>query len=287
MTQILGYTTQSLGLCDTATRGSGRREPAGVDRGFAPLGTALSTRRSDDPRAALGLSMLAASTRTHAGSTPHRASWAARCRAPVALDPLATEKLTHSGGSRRRGIDVGEGASPRFPTDESSVAAATAGATTARTLSSSRSISRPGWQRSCRRGGPTRFAVMAPCAGWRDAVVRDRDGLCASCRSPPICRCQAGPSQERAAAKPMATGGSGVGLLLRRHGAPGSGKSAEPGAALREEERRASGPVPLRGRRLPLVGAVAPRVRHRRLPMRSPRCTRRSTFSTSHMPIST
>ena len=93
--------------------------------------------------------------------------------------------------------------------------------------------------------------VLAPCAGWRDVVVRDRDGLSTSGRSSPSCPCQVGPSQERAAAKPMATGGSKTGLLVRRHGPPGSGKSAEPAAALGEEKRRASGPAPLRERRLP------------------------------------
>jgi hypothetical protein len=92
--------------------------------------------------------------------------------------------------------------------------------------------------------------VLAPCAGWRDVVVRDRDGLSASGRSSPSCPCQAGPSQKRAPAEPVATGGSEAGLPVRRPGPPGSGKSAEAAAALREEERPASGPVPLRERRL-------------------------------------
>ena len=92
--------------------------------------------------------------------------------------------------------------------------------------------------------------VLAPCAGWRDVVVRDRDGVSTSGRPPPSCPCQAGPSQERASAKPMATGGSEAGLPVRRPGPPGSGESAEAAAALREEDRPASGPVPLRERRL-------------------------------------
>jgi hypothetical protein len=47
--------------------------------------------------------------------------------------------------------------------------------------------------------------VLAPCAGWRDVVVRDRDGLSASSGPPPSCPSQAGPSQEREDAKPVAT----------------------------------------------------------------------------------
>jgi hypothetical protein len=93
--------------------------------------------------------------------------------------------------------------------------------------------------------------VLAPCAGWRDVVVRDRDGLSTSGRPPPSCPCQAAPSQERAPAKPMATGGSEAGLPVRRPAPPGSGKSVETAAAPHERERRASGPVPLRERRLP------------------------------------
>jgi hypothetical protein len=93
--------------------------------------------------------------------------------------------------------------------------------------------------------------VLAPCAGWRDVVVRDRDGLSASGWPPPSCPCRTGSSQARAATGPLATKGSESGLPVRRPAPPASAKSVETGAAAPEEEHRASGPVPLRERRLP------------------------------------
>jgi hypothetical protein len=93
--------------------------------------------------------------------------------------------------------------------------------------------------------------ILAPCASWRDVVVRDRDGAPFSTRPPPSCPCKASPSQERAPAQqPMTAEGDGASLPARRPAPPASAKSAETAAAPREE-RRVPGLAPLRERRLP------------------------------------
>jgi hypothetical protein len=93
--------------------------------------------------------------------------------------------------------------------------------------------------------------ILAPCAGWRDFAVGDRNGAPASSRRPSSCSCKAEPSQERAPAQQPILGGADGSSLSR--GSPAlaaSGKNAETAAAT-HEDRHPCGPPPLRQRRLP------------------------------------
>jgi hypothetical protein len=93
--------------------------------------------------------------------------------------------------------------------------------------------------------------ILAPCASWRDVVVRDRDELSSAAPPSPGCPCQPSPAKERAPAQqPVTAGGDGAGLPSRRPATPGWEKSAET-AATPGEQRRVQGAAPLRERRLP------------------------------------
>jgi len=93
--------------------------------------------------------------------------------------------------------------------------------------------------------------ILAPCAAWRDVVVRDRDEVSSVALRSPSCACQSSPAKETAPARqPPTVEGDGAGLSARRPATPASEKSAETPATPREQ-RRVWGPTPLRERRLP------------------------------------
>jgi hypothetical protein len=92
--------------------------------------------------------------------------------------------------------------------------------------------------------------ILAPCASWRDRVVRDREEAPGTGQSPPPCPRKADPTREGAPAKPTAPADGGAALTARSATPPTSEKRAEPGAASLEEHR-APNPAPLRQRRLP------------------------------------
>ena len=92
--------------------------------------------------------------------------------------------------------------------------------------------------------------LLAPCAGWRDVILRNRSqGSSAKLRSR-SCPCQPNRTQGEAAQDPTTAERDGAGVSLRISVSPASGKSFEtPAAPI--EQRRASGPAPFRERRLP------------------------------------
>ena len=92
--------------------------------------------------------------------------------------------------------------------------------------------------------------ILAPCAGWRDHAVRDREEVPTTGRPPPSCPCTAGPTREGAPAKPTVPPDGGADLAARHATPPTSEKRAEPDA-VSLEERCAPGRAPLRERRLP------------------------------------
>jgi hypothetical protein len=92
--------------------------------------------------------------------------------------------------------------------------------------------------------------ILAPCAGWRDHAMRDREEAPKTGRPPPPCPCRAGPTREGEPAKPTVPPDGGAALAARSATPPNSEERADPGAASLEE-RRAPGPARLRERRLP------------------------------------
>ena len=93
--------------------------------------------------------------------------------------------------------------------------------------------------------------ILAPCAGWRDVAVRDRDEVSSAALRSPSCPCEPSPATETAPAQePVMADRDGAGLSARRPATPASEKGAETAAAPREQ-RRGQGPAPLRERRLP------------------------------------
>ena len=92
--------------------------------------------------------------------------------------------------------------------------------------------------------------ILAPCAAWRDVVVRDRDEVSSAALRSPSCACQSSPAKETAPARqPVTADGDAAGLPVRRPATPASEKSTETVTAP-GEQRRVSDTAPLRDRRL-------------------------------------
>ncbi len=93
--------------------------------------------------------------------------------------------------------------------------------------------------------------ILAPCAGWRDAILRDRSRVSSAPPRTRNCSCQPSAAPGEAAARePMTIKGDGSDISPCRRAPPASGRSAETPIAP-PEERPASRPLPPRERRLP------------------------------------
>jgi hypothetical protein len=93
--------------------------------------------------------------------------------------------------------------------------------------------------------------ILAPCAGWRDAVVRDRVEVFQAAPPSPSCPSEPSPATETAPAQePRMADQDEAGLSARRPATPASEKSTETAAAP-GAQHRVPGPAPLRERRLP------------------------------------
>jgi len=94
------------------------------------------------------------------------------------------------------------------------------------------------------------FGILAPCASWRDAVVRDRNEVSSAASTSPSCPCKPNPAAGRALARPAPTKDGKASPAAGRP-TPASSEQGAPGAA--SPSYRAhdpSGPAPLRPRRL-------------------------------------
>jgi hypothetical protein len=92
--------------------------------------------------------------------------------------------------------------------------------------------------------------ILAPCAGWRDVILRDRTQVSSAPPRSRSCYCQPSREPGRAGQHPVTAERDGAGPSLRTPLSPASGKSVETAVAP-PEQRRASGPAPPRERRLP------------------------------------
>jgi hypothetical protein len=92
--------------------------------------------------------------------------------------------------------------------------------------------------------------ILAPCAGWRDVILRDRSQVSSAPPRSRSCPCQPSPAPGEAAQDPATGERDGAGLSLRTPVSPASAMSIET-AATSPEQRRASAPTSPRERRLP------------------------------------
>jgi len=94
------------------------------------------------------------------------------------------------------------------------------------------------------------FGILAPCASWRDVVVRDRDEVSSAAPPTPSCPCKPSPAPGRAPPRPAPTEDGEASPPAGRP-TPASSEQGAPGAAtLPREGPDPSGPAPLRPRRL-------------------------------------
>jgi hypothetical protein len=100
--------------------------------------------------------------------------------------------------------------------------------------------------------------ILAPCAGWRDVILRDRSQVSSALPRSRSCPCQPSQGPGGTTQQPVTAERNGVGLSLRTPVSPASAKSVETAAAP-PEQGRAWRPAPPRERRLPwseLLGRV-------------------------------
>jgi hypothetical protein len=92
--------------------------------------------------------------------------------------------------------------------------------------------------------------ILAPCASWRDVVVRDRDEVSSAAPPSPSCPCKPSPAPGRAPARPAPTGDVEASPPAGRP-TPRPSEQGAQGAPLPPCEGRVpSSPLPLRPRRL-------------------------------------
>jgi hypothetical protein len=91
------------------------------------------------------------------------------------------------------------------------------------------------------------FGILAPCASWRDAVVRDRDELSSPATS---CLCKTSPAAGRAPARPASTEDGEASSPPGRPTPASSEQGAQEAAGPSRGVPAQSGPAPLRPRRL-------------------------------------
>ena len=94
------------------------------------------------------------------------------------------------------------------------------------------------------------FGILAPCASWRDAVVRDRDELSLLAQPPLSCPCKPSPAPGRAPARPASTEDDKDSPPASRPTPPPSERGVREAAAPSGEVPAPSGPASLRPRRL-------------------------------------
>jgi hypothetical protein len=92
--------------------------------------------------------------------------------------------------------------------------------------------------------------ILAPCASWRDVVVRDRDEVSSALPPPPSCRCKPNPAPGRAPAQPAPTEDGKASSPIGRPTAATSEQGAQGAAVPPREGRDPFSPAPLRPRRL-------------------------------------
>jgi hypothetical protein len=94
------------------------------------------------------------------------------------------------------------------------------------------------------------FGIVAPCASWRDVVVRDRDEVSSAAPPAPSCACKPSPAAGRAPARPAPTEDSEASPPICRPTPPPSEQGAQEGTGPPREGRGPLGSAPLRPRRL-------------------------------------
>jgi ribosomal protein S27E len=99
------------------------------------------------------------------------------------------------------------------------------------------------------------FGVLAPCASWRDVVVRDRHEMSSLAQPPPSCPCRTGPAAGRVPARPAFTQDpfskdGGASPPLRKPTSASSEQGGREAALPPHEGRGPSRPAPLHPRRL-------------------------------------
>jgi len=94
------------------------------------------------------------------------------------------------------------------------------------------------------------FGILAPCASWRDVVVRDRDEVSSPAPPPPSCPCKPRPVAARAPARSAPPKDGEASPAGGRPTPPPSEQGAQEAAGPSREIPGPSGPAPLRPRRL-------------------------------------
>jgi hypothetical protein len=94
------------------------------------------------------------------------------------------------------------------------------------------------------------FGILAPCASWRDVVVRDRDELSSLAPLSPSCPCKPSPAAGRARARAAATEDGKASPPAGRPTPASSEQGAQEAAGGFREGHGPPGPAPLRPRRL-------------------------------------
>jgi hypothetical protein len=94
------------------------------------------------------------------------------------------------------------------------------------------------------------FGILAPCASWRDFVVRDRDEASSAAPPSPSCPCKPSPAPGGAPAQPAPTEDGEASLPIGRPTPPTSEQRAQGAAVPHREGQGPSSPAPLRPRRL-------------------------------------
>ena len=94
------------------------------------------------------------------------------------------------------------------------------------------------------------FGILAPCASWRDVVVRDRDEVSSLAPPAPSCPCEPSPAAGRAPARLASTRDGEPSPPVGRATPPPSKKGTQGSTGPSRNGPGPSGPAPLRPRRL-------------------------------------